>query len=74
MAYPMPVVEYYSVSVWMKAEGTPHIYHNARNTYVKEGFFCVHFGQKVHKWPIGDIWRIEEEYPEDTLTTHKEIG
>jgi hypothetical protein len=55
----------------MKAEGTPHAYNDVRNTYVKEGFFCIHFEQYVHKWPIADIWRIEEEYPEALLTTHK---
>jgi hypothetical protein len=63
----------YKISVWLENEGTPHVY-DARNTYVKGPFFCIHFGEKAHKYPIAHIWRVEEEYPEDTVATHKQVG
>ena len=49
------------VRVYLKLTGDPIDYDVIR-TYEKGSFFCLDLGERVLKYPIADIWRIEEEY------------
>lgn len=60
------------VVVHLKETSRKLSYGMAENTYVKGPFYCVYFkddtGAKyVHKFPIADIWRVEESYDSHTL-------
>lgn len=50
-----------TVEVWLHQLSEP-IVHQAKSTYQKGSFFCVYEGEKVFKYPIGDIFRIVESY------------
>ena len=51
------------VKVWLDLSGEP-IIHNGAISYQKGDFFCVYEEDKerVFKYPIAHIWRIEESY------------
>lgn len=51
------------VSVHLKSQSQPIEYPQAVNTYQKMGLFCVYLeSEKVHKFPLQNIWRIVEDY------------
>ncbi len=60
------------VYVWNEKQNNPIIHRNAK-TYEKGGMFCVYEPEKqvTYKYPISNIWRIRETYP-DTIREHKE--
>ena len=53
-----------NVQILLHRASLPMIYVNVVNTYTKDDLFCVMQvcdGKRVvHKYPIGDIFRIEE--------------
>ena len=56
----------YTVNIWLKNNGTPFIYTEC-TSYEKGSFYCVYDPEKhvVYKYPISDIWRVSETYPQD---------
>lgn len=49
------------VKVWLKETSVPMV-HNAKSTYTKGPLFCVMCRDgKVFKYPISNIFRVEEE-------------
>jgi len=53
------------VVLWLKGTSYPIVYENVSQTYVKAGFYCLLRKEKVLKYPIMDIFRVEEEYPSE---------
>lgn len=53
------------VVLWLKSTSFPLIYENVSQTYVKEGFYCLLSKERVLKYPINDIFRVEEDYPKE---------
>lgn len=55
------------VEITLETTGQPIVYPNCIGVYYKCGFYCIRFikeGQPVvHKYPIQNIFRIEEDYP-----------
>lgn len=51
------------VTIWLKESSQPIIHEKAINTYEKGSLFCVYEEGIVHKYPIANIWRIADEYP-----------
>ena len=54
----------YTINIWLKNNGTPFIYTNC-TAYEKGSFYCVFDGEAVYKYPLSDIWRVSESYPQD---------
>lgn len=54
----------YTVSIWLKNNGTPFIYTDC-TSYEKGSFYCINYRGWVYKYPIADIWRVSETYPQD---------
>lgn len=52
------------VQVELLATSQPMIFENAKNTYTKDGLFCVYMEEinKVYKFPLSNIFRIVEDY------------
>ena len=52
------------VEIWLKLTSKPIIIEQVTSTYQKGDLFCVYtqHNQRVQKWPVGDIWRVVEEY------------
>ncbi len=50
------------VRIWLKESSQTLDYLDAKNTYQKGDLFCVYYNEVVHKYPIANIWRIEESY------------
>jgi len=51
------------VLVFLRETSQPVEYDNVINTYQKGDFFCIYFDKnKVHKYPVISIWRVEEDY------------
>lgn len=38
----------------------------AVNTYTKGPFYCVYDGARVQKFPLENIWRVTEQYSNQT--------
>lgn len=51
------------VRIWLKETSQPLEY-DAENAYQKGDFYCIYIldAGLVHKYPIANVWRIEEEY------------
>jgi len=44
-------------------ETSQYLQYEAENTYQKGDFFCILLASgKVLKYPVANIWRVEEEY------------
>lgn len=51
------------VVVHLKTQSQPIKYEAVINTYQKGDLFCLYMvGERVAKFPIADIFRIEEDY------------
>jgi len=50
------------VRIKLKETSQPIEYTDVHNTYQKGEMFCIYYNKMVHKYPINDIWRIEETY------------
>jgi hypothetical protein len=50
------------VEVSLKETSQKLIHDNAKNAYTKGNMYCVYVGDKVYKYPVNNIWRIEESY------------
>jgi hypothetical protein len=54
------------IEIQLKETSQKIEHEDARNTYQKGSFYCVYddhiVGGKVYKYPIGNIWRIIEDY------------
>ena len=49
-----------TVFVWMKDSNMPLVYVDVI-TYEKGSFFCIYDGSKVYKYPVANIWRVEDK-------------
>ena len=49
------------VRIWLK-ETSQTLDYDAKNTYQKGDLYCVFYDEVVHKFPLANIWRIEESY------------
>lgn len=58
----------YTINIWLKNNGTPFIYTDC-TAYEKGSFYCVYDGTTVYKYPLADIWRVSESYPQDMRGT-----
>ncbi len=56
--------DYMTVRIWLKETSQPLEYFNVENAYTKGDLYCVFIREenKVCKYPIANIWRIEESY------------
>ena len=54
----------YTINIWLKSNGA-HIVYEYATAYEKGSFYCISDGTTVYKYPIADIWRIVESYPQD---------
>lgn len=53
------------VELYLHKLNSPVIYADAESTYQKGDFLCVKLrNNKVHKYPVADIFRIIEDYQE----------
>jgi hypothetical protein len=56
------------MKVHLISQSAPIEYHHVENTYTKDGLYCVMFvdteknKKVVHKFPLVNIFRIEEDY------------
>lgn len=51
------------VTVHLKTQSQPIVYKEVINTYQKGDLFCVYLAKEISiKFPIADIFRIEEDY------------
>ena len=46
----------------------PLVYENAKMTFIKGPFFCVHHGNSSYKHPIANIWCVKEAWCSNTQT------
>jgi len=55
------------IEVWLKETNRPITYADVASTYLKGALYCVYQAhqQRVTKWPLANIWRIIEEYPDE---------
>jgi hypothetical protein len=60
----MSEIKKYTINIWLKNNGAPFIYRNCI-AYEKGSFYCVFDGEAVYKYPLSDIWRVSESYPQD---------
>ena len=52
-----------TVAIHLKNVAQPKEYKSVRNTYTKDGLFCIITSSNlVHKYPVQDIFRVEESY------------
>ena len=51
------------VKVWLVHNSVPQVY-EVRAAYEKGRFYCLDLGDRVLKYPITHLWRVEEAYPE----------
>lgn len=52
-----------NLRVHLKNQSKGIDYEDVINTYEKGSFYCIYIRSGyVHKYPISDIWRVEEEY------------
>ena len=59
------------IKIWLKKTSNPIEMEDVKNAYEKGKFYCIYFNQTVVKYPIRDIFRVEEDYP-DKLRLSKE--
>ena len=50
------------VEIWFHETSQPVVHDDVDNTYTKGPFFCVAGQGKVCKYPVGNIWRVREDY------------
>lgn len=50
------------VKIHLLSQSHPIVYDNVSNCYSKDGLFCVLKDNIVHKYPLCNIFRIEENY------------
>ncbi len=54
------------IKVHLLSQSRPIEYNNVLNAYIKEGMYCVLTASKrVFKYPMVNIFRVEENYPSD---------
>jgi hypothetical protein len=54
-----------TVQIHLKHTSQP-IVHEASNAYEKGSCYCVHVDTQVFKYPLDNIWRIQEDYNPNT--------
>lgn len=60
-----------SIELWLKDTSDPILY-NALSTYTKGFFFCIRDNNnKVHKYPIMNIFRVVEDYDQAEVAAKK---
>jgi hypothetical protein len=51
------------IKIHLLSQSKPIEYSEIKNAYTKDGMYCVYTkDSKVHKYPMVNIFRIEEEY------------
>lgn len=56
-------METHEVRIHLKSQSQPILHARTINLYQKGDFLCVFVeGEKVYKYPIGDIFRVIEDY------------
>ena len=53
------------LKVHLFSQSKPIHYEDVTNGYTKDGLFCVYLGSIVHKYPLVNIFRVEEDYGND---------
>lgn len=51
--------------VHLLSQAKPIVYENVKNEYTKDGLLCIYMGTVVHKYPLVNIFRVEEVYSDD---------
>ena len=52
-----------TIKIWLKNNSSPFIY--TGTAYEKGSFYCIYDGITVYKYPLADIWRVSESYPQE---------
>ena len=60
------------VTVHLKGQSQPIVYHDIVNTYTKDTLYCLYTDEgPVHKYPVDDIFRVIEDYGTAVTTKDK---
>jgi hypothetical protein len=51
-----------SILVHLLSQSQPIKIDNVKNTYTKDGLFCVYHDDEVDKFPLVNIFRVREPY------------
>lgn len=54
------------VEIHLLSQSHPIQYPSPDNCYTKDGFYCVKIGKVVHKYPSCNIFRVVEDYSQET--------
>lgn len=57
-----------TVKIQLKESSSVIAHENVINTYTKGPLYCVYVGDSVFKYPLDNIWRIEEPFGPKTTT------
>lgn len=49
------------IVIWLKNTSLPNVFEHVVNTYQEEQLFCVQQSEKITKYPLISIFRIEED-------------
>lgn len=54
------------IKIHLLSQSQPIEYNNAKNTYTKDGMFCIYVDKNtdVDKYPMCNIFRVKESYGE----------
>jgi len=61
-------VEVFKIAVWLKETSMPKVFEKAINAYQKGDLYCIFWINEeypkghVTKYPLNNIWKIDEEY------------
>jgi len=50
------------VEIHLLSQSKPIIRDNVKNTYVKNGLYCIYLEDRVEKYPLENIFRVIEPY------------
>lgn len=50
------------IKIWLFATSQPLVFHDVANTYTKDGLYCIKLGRTVVKFPLCNVFKIEEPY------------
>lgn len=50
------------LEIHLLSQSQPIVYTGVKNAYTKDGLYCVYIEDKVHKYPLVNIFRITESY------------
>jgi len=50
------------IKVHLLSQSKPMEFKDVKNAYTKDGMYCVYKDGKVHKYPMCNIFKVEESY------------